>query len=57
MSCLRRFLVVASSPWRDLHAVNMHGLLNLETNMELYGRVVPGGRPTCRRPDGSLNNN
>jgi 3-hydroxy-9,10-secoandrosta-1,3,5(10)-triene-9,17-dione monooxygenase len=31
--------------WRDLHAVNMHGLLNLETNMELYGRVVLGLKP------------
>jgi 3-hydroxy-9,10-secoandrosta-1,3,5(10)-triene-9,17-dione monooxygenase len=31
--------------WRDLHAVNMHGLLNLETNMELYGRVVLGLTP------------
>jgi 3-hydroxy-9,10-secoandrosta-1,3,5(10)-triene-9,17-dione monooxygenase len=31
--------------WRDLHAVNMHGLLNLETNMELYGRIVLGLQP------------
>ena len=31
--------------WRDLHAVNMHGLLNLETNMELYGRIVLGLKP------------
>jgi 3-hydroxy-9,10-secoandrosta-1,3,5(10)-triene-9,17-dione monooxygenase len=31
--------------WRDLHAVNMHGLLNLQTNMELYGRVVLGLKP------------
>jgi 3-hydroxy-9,10-secoandrosta-1,3,5(10)-triene-9,17-dione monooxygenase len=31
--------------WRDLHAINMHGLLNLETNMELYGRVVLGLKP------------
>jgi 3-hydroxy-9,10-secoandrosta-1,3,5(10)-triene-9,17-dione monooxygenase len=25
---------------RDLHAINMHGLLTLETNAEMYGRVV-----------------
>jgi 3-hydroxy-9,10-secoandrosta-1,3,5(10)-triene-9,17-dione monooxygenase len=31
--------------WRDLHAINMHGLLNLETNMEMYGRVVLGLKP------------
>jgi 3-hydroxy-9,10-secoandrosta-1,3,5(10)-triene-9,17-dione monooxygenase len=31
--------------WRDLHAVNMHGLLNLQTNMEMYGRVVLGLKP------------
>ena len=31
--------------WRDLHAINMHGLLNLETNMELYGRIVLGLKP------------
>jgi 3-hydroxy-9,10-secoandrosta-1,3,5(10)-triene-9,17-dione monooxygenase len=31
--------------WRDLHAVNMHGLLNLQTNMELYGRIVLGLKP------------
>jgi 3-hydroxy-9,10-secoandrosta-1,3,5(10)-triene-9,17-dione monooxygenase len=31
--------------WRDLHAVNMHGLLNLETNMEMYGRVLLGLKP------------
>jgi 3-hydroxy-9,10-secoandrosta-1,3,5(10)-triene-9,17-dione monooxygenase len=41
--------IADSSPlgraWRDLHAVNMHGLLNLETNMELYGRVVLGLKP------------
>lgn len=34
--------------WRDLHAVNMHGLLNLETNMELYGRVVLGLAPNTQ---------
>jgi 3-hydroxy-9,10-secoandrosta-1,3,5(10)-triene-9,17-dione monooxygenase len=27
---------------RDLHAINMHGLLCLETNLEMYGRVVLG---------------
>jgi 3-hydroxy-9,10-secoandrosta-1,3,5(10)-triene-9,17-dione monooxygenase len=31
--------------WRDLHAVNMHGLLTLETNQEMYGRVVLGLTP------------
>jgi 3-hydroxy-9,10-secoandrosta-1,3,5(10)-triene-9,17-dione monooxygenase len=31
--------------WRDLHAVNMHGLLTLETNQEMYGRVVLGLPP------------
>jgi len=31
--------------WRDLHAVNMHGLLNLQTNMEMYGRIVLGLKP------------
>jgi 3-hydroxy-9,10-secoandrosta-1,3,5(10)-triene-9,17-dione monooxygenase len=41
--------IADSSPlgraWRDLHAVNMHGLLNLQTNMELYGRIVLGLKP------------
>ena len=31
--------------WRDLHAVNMHGLLALETNQEMYGRIVLGLKP------------
>jgi 3-hydroxy-9,10-secoandrosta-1,3,5(10)-triene-9,17-dione monooxygenase len=31
--------------WRDLHAVNMHGLLALETNQEMYGRVLLGLKP------------
>ena len=31
--------------WRDLHAINMHGLLTLETNQEMYGRVVLGLTP------------
>jgi 3-hydroxy-9,10-secoandrosta-1,3,5(10)-triene-9,17-dione monooxygenase len=31
--------------WRDLHAVNMHGLLALETNEEMYGRVLLGLDP------------
>jgi 3-hydroxy-9,10-secoandrosta-1,3,5(10)-triene-9,17-dione monooxygenase len=31
--------------WRDLHALNMHGLLNLETNREMYGRIVLGLKP------------
>ena len=26
----------------DLRAINQHGLLNLETNQELYGRIVLG---------------
>jgi 3-hydroxy-9,10-secoandrosta-1,3,5(10)-triene-9,17-dione monooxygenase len=30
---------------RDLHAVNMHGLLNLQTNLEMYGRIVLGLKP------------
>ena len=29
----------------DLRAINQHGLLNLETNQELYGRVVLGLEP------------
>ena len=36
---------VLGRAWRDLHAVNMHGLLNLQTNMELYGRIVLGLKP------------
>ena len=28
--------------WRDLHAINLHGLLGLETNLEMYGRIVLG---------------
>jgi 3-hydroxy-9,10-secoandrosta-1,3,5(10)-triene-9,17-dione monooxygenase len=31
--------------WRDLHAINMHGLLNLETNQEMYGRILLGLKP------------
>ena len=27
---------------RDLHAVNMHGLLTLKTNLETYGRILAG---------------
>jgi 3-hydroxy-9,10-secoandrosta-1,3,5(10)-triene-9,17-dione monooxygenase len=27
---------------RDLHAMNLHGLLNLHTNLETYGRIVLG---------------
>jgi 3-hydroxy-9,10-secoandrosta-1,3,5(10)-triene-9,17-dione monooxygenase len=26
--------------WRDVHAINMHGFLNLQTNQEMYGRVL-----------------
>ena len=28
--------------WRDLHAINMHGLMSIETNFEMYGRIVLG---------------
>lgn len=28
--------------WRDLHAVNMHGVLTLETNQVMYGRILLG---------------
>jgi len=31
--------------WRDLHAVNMHGALALETNQEMYGRLLLGLKP------------
>lgn len=31
--------------WRDVHAVNMHGLMNLQMNQEMYGRVVLGLKP------------
>jgi 3-hydroxy-9,10-secoandrosta-1,3,5(10)-triene-9,17-dione monooxygenase len=31
--------------WRDLHAVNMHGLLALDTNQEMFGRVMLGLEP------------
>ncbi len=31
--------------WRDLHAVNMHGALALETNQEMYGRILLGLEP------------
>jgi len=27
---------------RDLHAMNLHGFLNLHTNLEMYGRIVLG---------------
>jgi 3-hydroxy-9,10-secoandrosta-1,3,5(10)-triene-9,17-dione monooxygenase len=27
---------------RDLHAMNLHGLLNRHTNLEMYGRMVLG---------------
>lgn len=30
---------------RDLHAINMHGLLTLKTNLEMYGRVLVGLPP------------
>lgn len=31
--------------WRDLHAINMHGALALDTNLEMYGRVLLGLKP------------
>ena len=31
--------------WRDVHAVNMHGLMNLHMNQEMYGRIVLGLEP------------
>ena len=31
--------------WRDVHAVNMHGLMNLHMNQEMYGRIVLGLKP------------
>ena len=38
--------IAAANPvqraWRDLHAINMHGLMALETNFEMYGRIVIG---------------
>jgi 3-hydroxy-9,10-secoandrosta-1,3,5(10)-triene-9,17-dione monooxygenase len=30
---------------RDLHAMSLHGILNLQTNLEMYGRVVLGLKP------------
>ena len=27
---------------RDIHAINMHGLLSLKTNLEMYGRILLG---------------
>ena len=36
--------IVESNPtqraWRDVHAINMHGVLNLQTNQEMYGRLL-----------------
>lgn len=31
--------------WRDLHAINVHGLIALEPNAEIYGRVLLGKEP------------
>jgi 3-hydroxy-9,10-secoandrosta-1,3,5(10)-triene-9,17-dione monooxygenase len=31
--------------WRDVHAIAMHGFLNLQTNQEMYGRVLLGLTP------------
>lgn len=31
--------------WRDLHAINQHGLLQLTTNAEIYGRTLLGLDP------------
>ena len=30
---------------RDLHAVNVHRILMLETNLDIYGRVLVGQDP------------
>jgi hypothetical protein len=30
---------------RDLHAINMHGLLLLDVNAEAYGRILLGLEP------------
>ncbi|MFN0316496.1 MAG: acyl-CoA dehydrogenase family protein [Burkholderiales bacterium] len=30
---------------KDLHAINMHGLLSMKTNLEMYGRVLLGMSP------------
>lgn len=35
----------AQRAWRDIHAINMHGLLNLQTNQEMYGRILLGLKP------------
>ena len=34
--------------WRDLHAVNMHGALTLETNQVMYGRILLGLKPNTQ---------
>jgi 3-hydroxy-9,10-secoandrosta-1,3,5(10)-triene-9,17-dione monooxygenase len=31
--------------WRDLTAMNLHGILSLETNEEMYGRILLGLDP------------
>ena len=31
--------------WRDLHAINKHALLQLQTNSQIYGRVLLGLEP------------
>ena len=31
--------------WRDLHAINQHALLQLQTNSQIYGRVLLGLEP------------
>lgn len=31
--------------WRDLHAINQHALLQLQTNAEIYGRTILGLEP------------
>ncbi|PPR12157.1 MAG: Flavin-dependent monooxygenase, oxygenase subunit HsaA [Alphaproteobacteria bacterium MarineAlpha11_Bin1] len=31
--------------WRDLHAINQHALLQLQTNAEIYGRTILGLDP------------
>ncbi len=37
-----RGLAKSSPIQRALHAVNMHGILMLETNLDIHGRVLVG---------------
>lgn len=31
---------------RDLHAISLHGMLALKTNLEMYGRMLVGLPPS-----------